>query len=55
MCVASGKCCKFERYGHRLYVTTAELEYFAAVLPVVKGVEVGAKDVATVSLPQFLR
>jgi len=29
-CVASGRCCRFEEYGHRLYVTTAEL---AAFLP----------------------
>src|ERR1035441_8533911 len=27
-CVASGKCCHFEAYGHRLYVTTLELATF---------------------------
>lgn len=31
VCRASGKCCKFEAYGHRLYVTAAELLHFAAV------------------------
>jgi Fe-S-cluster containining protein len=29
VCVASGKCCHFEAYGHRLYVTTLELATFA--------------------------
>ena len=28
ICVASGKCCNFESYGHRLYVTTLELATF---------------------------
>jgi hypothetical protein len=28
MCVASGRCCHFERHGHRLYVTTMELAAF---------------------------
>jgi Fe-S-cluster containining protein len=27
-CDASGRCCHFDRYGHRLYVTTAELATF---------------------------
>jgi hypothetical protein len=27
-CVVSGRCCRFEEYGHRLYVTTAELASF---------------------------
>jgi Fe-S-cluster containining protein len=27
-CDASGRCCRFEEYGHRLYVTTAELAAF---------------------------
>lgn len=25
VCVASGRCCRFEEFGHRLYVTTLEL------------------------------
>lgn len=28
-CVACGKCCDFESYDHRLYVTTPEIIYFA--------------------------
>jgi len=28
VCVVSGKCCRFEEYGHRLYVTTMELAFF---------------------------
>lgn len=27
-CVVSGRCCRFEEYGHRLYVTTLELAAF---------------------------
>ncbi len=30
-CVASGRCCHFEAYGHRLYATRLELEYFRVV------------------------
>lgn len=29
-CVLSGRCCRFEEYGHRLFVTTLELAAFAA-------------------------
>jgi Fe-S-cluster containining protein len=32
-CVMSGRCCRFEEYGHRLFVTTAELAAFADALP----------------------
>ena len=28
VCVVSGKCCRFEEYGHRLFVTTLELAAF---------------------------
>jgi len=28
LCVISGRCCRFEEYGHRLYVTTMELAAF---------------------------
>lgn len=28
ICRTSGKCCRFEEYGHRLYVTTLELAAF---------------------------
>jgi Fe-S-cluster containining protein len=33
VCVASGKCCRFEEYGHRLYVTGLEAAYTLARLP----------------------
>lgn len=51
VCRASGRCCHFEAYGHRLYVTAAELVYFES------RVERGKLDAeggtAKVSLPQF--
>jgi Fe-S-cluster containining protein len=28
VCVVSGRCCRFEEFGHRLYVTTLELASF---------------------------
>ena len=28
LCKACGECCDFERFGHRLYMTTPELIYF---------------------------
>jgi Fe-S-cluster containining protein len=28
VCLVSGRCCRFEEYGHRLFVTTAELATF---------------------------
>jgi Fe-S-cluster containining protein len=28
LCVVSGRCCRFEEFGHRLYVTTMELAAF---------------------------
>lgn len=28
VCEQSGRCCKFEAYGHKLYVTTLEMLYF---------------------------
>lgn len=32
-CAVSGRCCRFEAYGHRLFVTTVELAAFARQLP----------------------
>lgn len=32
-CDISGRCCRFETYGHRLFVTTAELAAFYQQLP----------------------
>lgn len=31
ICELSGRCCRFDDYGHRLYVTTAELATFVAM------------------------
>lgn len=33
ICQASGRCCRFEEFGHRLYVTTLELAAFVYDLP----------------------
>jgi hypothetical protein len=33
LCTASGRCCRFDEFGHRLYVTTIELAAFVASLP----------------------
>lgn len=33
ICNASGRCCRFEEFGHRLYVTTIELAAFVHELP----------------------
>ena len=32
LCVVSGRCCRFEEYGHRLFVTTLELAAFVHAL-----------------------
>jgi len=32
LCLISGRCCRFDEYGHRLYVTTAELAAFVQAL-----------------------
>lgn len=60
VCEASGRCCKFEAYGHRLYVSAAELVYFAAMMArdevrAGAGPEVQARgdEKRGVSLPQF--
>jgi Fe-S-cluster containining protein len=31
-CAVSGRCCRFEEFGHRLFVTTVELAAFVAAL-----------------------
>ena len=33
LCVISGRCCRFEEFGHRLFVTTAEVAAFIRELP----------------------
>jgi Fe-S-cluster containining protein len=32
VCVVSGRCCRFDEYGHRLFVTTIELAAFVSHL-----------------------
>jgi Fe-S-cluster containining protein len=32
LCILSGRCCRFDEFGHRLFVTTAELAVFSAQL-----------------------
>ncbi|QOV88661.1 hypothetical protein [Humisphaera borealis] len=34
VCQISGRCCRFESFGHRLFVTTAEMAAFRRQLPV---------------------
>jgi Fe-S-cluster containining protein len=41
LCVMSGRCCRFDEYGHRLYVTTAELAAFMADLAELEPAPVG--------------
>ncbi len=51
VCRASGRCCKFEAYGHRLYVTAAEVIYFSKMH--MRAEPRTKKGAAVVSLPQF--
>jgi Fe-S-cluster containining protein len=53
VCRSSGRCCHFETYGHRLYVTAAELIHFSQTA---FGSRRGASKKEgglTISLPQF--
>src|SRR6476469_3290128 len=52
VCRASGRCCRFEEYGHRLYVTAAEMVFFAKHKTQNTKHETGGQG-AVVSLPQF--
>jgi Fe-S-cluster containining protein len=40
-CWASGRCCRFEAHGHRLYVTGLEAAYVALRLPDIAGTRPG--------------
>jgi len=33
VCVASGRCCRFKEYGHRLYISNLEAEVLLAAAP----------------------
>jgi Fe-S-cluster containining protein len=37
VCTASGRCCRFEAYGHRMYVSTIELAKFVDDLEAAEG------------------
>ena len=52
VCRASGRCCKFEQYGHSLFVTAAEMAYFAEETRRARR-ETQSGGAAAVSLPQF--
>ena len=42
LCTASGRCCRFEEFGHRLYVTTIELAAFASSLSLTETASAGS-------------
>jgi Fe-S-cluster containining protein len=50
LCSASGRCCHFDRYGHRLYVTTMELATFVHELNASGATIPAAADPATCPL-----
>ena len=42
VCAVSGRCCRFEEFGHRLFVTTLELAAFVRRVPAPAAGEAGA-------------
>lgn len=53
VCNASGRCCKFETYGHRLYVTTLEIAWFLQHVKPAKPIETAPSDGQRISLHQL--
>jgi len=55
VCRSSGRCCRFEEYGHRLYVTAAELLHFAHVhiTPMSENRNSKIENRKSIPLPQF--
>jgi Fe-S-cluster containining protein len=51
VCVVSGRCCRFEEFGHRLFVTTLEMAAFVHDLQQRPAVEPPAAPHSKVSLP----
>ena len=51
ICNASGRCCKFELWGHRLYVSTLELANFLQVTRREKPDAPGTDSVAAITFP----
>ena len=56
VCRGSGRCCHFEEWGHRLYVTTAELVHFvhAHLAIAARQSKIGNQETGITSLAQFL-
>src|SRR2546423_8063278 len=50
VCRASGRCCQFEKYGHRMYVTGVEAMHFEKKM---KHERRKTKDGKGISLPQL--
>ncbi len=53
VCNASGRCCKFETYGHRLYVTTLEIAWFLQRVKPGKPVHPESNERQGISLQQL--
>jgi Fe-S-cluster containining protein len=53
-CDASGRCCRFDSWGHQLFVSTLEMQYFAmrmGLIPVSAKADAGTA--ISISLPQY--
>ncbi len=52
-CQQSGRCCKFESFGHRLYMTGLEVAWFRSLVggPKGSGAGVSGSDDKTIGLP----
>ena len=50
LCIVSGRCCRFEEYGHRLFVTTLEMAAFMHDLRDSRSAHVAGGGIP---LPQF--
>jgi Fe-S-cluster containining protein len=53
VCQASGRCCKFEEYGHSLFVTAAEMIHFSHVHSQIENRKSKIENSPPISLPQF--
>ena len=54
VCNASGRCCKFETYGHRLYVTTLEIAWFLQRVTPADSADTRPSDRGGISLKQLV-
>ncbi len=53
VCQASGQCCKFEQFGHRLYVTALEVAWFLKQVAAAPPGPPDAPEGGGYRLPQF--